>query len=439
MSSSNSNPDVTVIGAGPMGLAAAYYAAKAGHRIAVYEADDRVGGMAAHFDFDGLSIERFYHFCCLSDVDTLSLLDDLGMPDGMKWVHTTMGYQVGEQLYNWGDPVSLLTFPKMNPIEKLRYGLLAFSSTKRSDWSKLDQISAKEWFVNWCGETVYQRMWKPLLELKFYEYSDEVSAAWMWQRMKRLGNSRKSLFEERLGYIEGGSETLMNALRDAIISMGGEIHLSSPVTQIDIQDRKVTGVTLADGRKVASAQVISTAPTPVVGKLLRESAPDLVSTYDRIKNIGAVCVMLKLKRQVSPHFWVNISHPDVEIPGIVEFSNLRPLPDTVVYVPFYMPQGNAKFDRDDQAFIADSIAAVQLVNPEIKESDVLATHVGRLRYAQPICEVGFAEMIPPAQTPIAGLQIADTCFYYPEDRGVSESIKFARGMAQALTREPVAA
>jgi hypothetical protein len=58
--------------------------------------------------------------------------------------------------------------------------------------------------------------------------------------------------------------------------------------------------------------------------------------------------------------------------------------------------------------------------------------VGRLKHAQPVCETGFAEMIPPAQTAIAGLMVADTCFYYPEDRGVSESIKFARGMVQSL-------
>jgi hypothetical protein len=36
------------------------------------------------------------------------------------------------------------------------------------------------------------------------------------------------------------------------------------------------------------------------------------------------------------------------------------------------------------------------------------------------------------QTPIAGLQIADTCYYYPEDRGVGESIRFGRMMAEAV-------
>jgi hypothetical protein len=60
-----------------------------------------------------------------------------------------------------------------------------------------------------------------------------------------------------------------------------------------------------------------------------------------------------------------------------------------------------------------------------------------------VCEPGFAAKIPPIRTPIAGLQIADTCFYYPEDRGVSEGARLAREMALAIgtdhqpRREPV--
>ena len=169
--------------------------------------------------------------------------------------------------------------------------------------------------------------------------------------------------------------------------------------------------------------------------MLGKTDAALAEPYERIRNIGVVCVMLKLKRSVSPHFWVNIADPSVEIPGIVEFSNLRPLPEPVVYVPFYMPQTNPKFGRDDGAFLAEALAAIRLVNPSITESDVIATHVGRLRCAQPICEVGFASLIPPVQTPVSGLQIADTCFYYPEDRGVSESIKFARRMVDHLDQK----
>ena len=38
-----------------------------------------VGGMAAAFDFSGLSIERYYHFHCISDHAFLKVLDELGL------------------------------------------------------------------------------------------------------------------------------------------------------------------------------------------------------------------------------------------------------------------------------------------------------------------------------------------------------------------------
>lgn len=72
------------------------------------------------------------------------------------------------------------------------------------------------------------------------------------------------------------------------------------------------------------------------------------------------------------------------------------------------------------------------INPAIGEGDVLSTKVARLRYGQPVCEPGFAAKIPPVQTPIAGPQIADTCFYYPEDRGIAESVRIGAMMGNSL-------
>jgi protoporphyrinogen oxidase len=422
-----------IIGAGPMGLAAAYQALKRGFDVDVIEADDRPGGMAAHFDFDGLSIERFYHFCCLSDLDTMELLSELGMADSMRWVSTKMGYYIDGNLIRWGDPISLLRAPKVDVITKIRYGLQMFWSTKRSDWEALDKISAKDWFVGWSGEAAYDRLWRRLMELKFYELSDDISAAWIWQRIKRIGNSRKSLFEERLGYIDGGTETLMNALAKGIVSKGGRIHYSSQASEILIRDSDVYGVELTDGCRLEAESVISTIPTPYVSRIIPGAPQSMRDDYDRIKNVGVVCVLLKLKRPVTDNFWVNVCDPEMDIPGFVEFSNLRPTGDDhVVYVPYYMPQTNLKFGRDDATFIRESFGYLKIVNPELTEDDLLASHVARLRYAQPVCEVGFKDLIPSYSTVIKGLQIADTCFYYPEDRGVSESIKFAKKMVDAI-------
>jgi protoporphyrinogen oxidase len=146
------------------------------------------------------------------------------------------------------------------------------------------------------------------------------------------------------------------------------------------------------------------------------------------------CLLFRLKKPVTPHFWVNITEPDIEIPGIIEFSNLRPTPngEAIVYVPYYMPVTHPKFSWDDQRLLDEAFSYIQRVNPAIARDDIVATKVGRLRHAQPICEPGFAAKIPPIQTPIAGLQVADTCFYYPEDRGVSESARIAKEMVEQI-------
>ena len=423
---------VVVVGAGAMGLAAAYHALKRGHQVTVLEATSEPGGMAAHFDLGGLSIERYYHFVCKADESIFDLLAELGLGDKMRWVPTSMGYFLDGRLYPWGDPVSLLKFPKLSLNEKLRYGAMMFFSTKRSDWQNLEKVSATDWITHWCGAAVYQKMWAPLFRLKFFEYADNISAAWIWTRFKRVGTSRKSLLQEELGYIEGGSETLVNALVRAIEEKGGALRLGMPATRIETGSGRVTGVT-AGGEFFAADAVVSTMPMPYVSRIVPDLPAEERARYDAIANIGVVCVVFRLKRAVTPHFWVNISDSRFEIPGIVEFSNLRPTGDAVVYIPYYMPVTHPKFARDDAFFRAEGFRYLNLINPALREGDVIASYVGRLRHAQPICPPGFAAMLPPVETSIRGLQIADTCFYYPEDRGISESVRFGKLMAERIS------
>ena len=426
---------VVILGAGIMGLAAAYRARQLGHQVTILEADRVAGGMAAHFDFGGVSVERFYHFVCRADAPTFALMEELGIADKMRFVPAATAYFTHGKLYKWSTPWALLTFPHLSLISKFRYGLQMFLATKRSNWEKLDGMTARQWIEGGAGREAYDKLWRSLMELKFYEYAEDISAAWIWTRVKRIGTSRRSLFQEELGYIEGGSETLVATLCEALENAGAHLHLGTPVQRVLSENGCVTGVVAGvdeNAKTYPADAVISTVPAPLVPQLVPELPEAAKSAYAGIANIGVVCVMLRLEKKVSEYFWVNVVAPDIEIPGFIEFSNLRPLGSNLVYVPYYMPVTNEKWARPDSAFVQDAFAALRRVNPELTEADLLHSAVGRLKHAQPVCGPHFLQTLPPVQTAISGLQAADTCFYYPEDRGIAESIRIGRQMAEAV-------
>jgi len=420
-----------VLGAGPMGLAAAFQLAKDGHKPVVFEGADRIGGMTATFDFGGLNIEKFYHFHCTSDLEFFKILEELGILDKLHWKSTKMGFYYKNRLAPWGNPIALLTFPGVSLISKIRYGLHAFYCIKLKNWKKLDSLESTAWIRRWIGEEGFQVWWARLFEFKFYNYAAELSAAWIWSRIRRIGTSRYNLFQEKLGYLEGGSETFLTAMRHYIESRGGEFKLNEPALKILHGGGVLSG--LQSSKDTYSFQkIISTIPLCYIPGILPDLQSDLLNQYKAQKSIAAVCVLVKLKRQVTENFWVNINDDDMDIPGMVEYSNLRPLDHTVVYVPYYIPSEHPKYQDPDEVFAKKVKSYLRKMNPDLNESDFIEIKCNRYKYAQPICGPNFLETLPPYSLPIKDLFVADTTYYYPEDRGISESIGFGRKLAREI-------
>ena len=180
-------------------------------------------------------------------------------------------------------------------------------------------------------------------------------------------------------------------------------------------------------------KVISTIPLPFVPRLMPDLPDDVLNRFKAVNNIAVVCVIVKLRKQVTENFWLNTNDPEMDIPGLVEYSNLRPLNQHVVYVPFYMPGKHPKFAEPDQAFLDKVRRYLKKINPALVDADFIDMRASRYRYAQPICNPGYLDKLPPVALPIKGLWVADTSYYYPEDRGISESIDFGRKMARDAT------
>ena len=421
-----------MLGAGVMGLACAYYLqSKKNYQVDVYESADVLGGMACHFDFSGVDIERFYHFICKSDEPMFKLLTDLNIEDKLKWNVTHMGYYYQGRLYDWGNPVALLKFPKLNLLSKIRYGLHMFYCTKITSWSKLDALEAQSWIKRWIGKEAYSVLWEKLFHLKFYKYQNNLSAAWIWTRIKRVGTSRKNIFHEELGYLQGGSKTILTALSEAIVKKGGVINLSHVVDEVARNKNNLFSLKTGKLDKEYDA-VVSTIPLPYVPDVFPFLPDEYIEKYRAIDNMAVVCVIVKSKKPVTRNFWLNINDNEIEIPGLIEYTNLNRMKDSIIYAPFYLPVDHPKMSNSDDTFAEEAISAILKINTELNRTDILDISVSRYGRAQPVCSPGFKNFLPDMNTPIKNLIIGDTTYYYPEDRSISESVRVGKEMAEIL-------
>lgn len=412
-----------------MGLACAYDLLKRGHKVTVLEAGPVLGGMSVTFDLDGIDLERFYHFVCMPDTDLFDTLEEFGLSHKLQWRETSMGFFFEGKLYKWGAPQHLLSFPKLDFISKFRYGLLVMYAKSIKDWRPLDKVEATSWVRRWVGDKAYEVLWRPLFDLKFYDYAQNLSAAWIGTRIARMGNSRKNLFQEQLGFLEGGSQTLIDEWERRIRDMGGDIVLNAKVEQVCTANGQVSGVQVA-GETQACDRVISTIPLPYVPAMVPDLAPQERENIQAINNIGVVCVVFKLSQKITEHFWLNINDASIQNPGFIEYSNLRPLPSHILYAPFYLPNHNPKHQQTDEEFVAEVSGYIKKINPQFNDSWIEAVAVNRYHLSQPICPPGFYDMIPPMKTSIANFFMADTCYHYPEDRAISHSIGVAKDLVK---------
>ena len=113
--------------------------------------------------------------------------------------------------------------------------------------------------------------------------------------------------------------------------------------------------------------------------------------------MACACVVLQTRRPVTANFWTNVNDSRFAIPGVIEMSNLRHLQGHIAYAPFYIPADHPDYQRPNEAFIADAWACFKAINPQLSDTDLLASHCSRYLFAQPVCGVNFQASLPPLQ------------------------------------------
>jgi protoporphyrinogen oxidase len=188
-------------------------------------------------------------------------------------------------------------------------------------------------------------------------------------------------------------------------------------------------------------RVISTLATRLTLKLTPELPADYAERYGQIDSYGAHCVILSLDRPLSDVYWLNVDDPGYPFLAVVEHTNYMSPDDYggrhLVYLGNYLPMSDPLFALPDDELLERFLPALSRINPEFNPGWVKEHWIFKAPFAQPIVTLGYAERLPPHQTPIPNLFVANMSQVYPQDRGQNYSIAMANRLIRSLPERPI--
>src|SRR6266508_2970779 len=176
--------------------------------------------------------------------------------------------------------------PLPKPRDRMRLGAFVARCQLTKEYDELDDTPLLEWLRRRSGKNALERMWAPLLDSKFDGRFDDLPATYIWARTKRMSKTRDKSGAEVMGWLEGGYQTLIDALERKIRELGGEIHAGASVEQITAANGTASGL-VVDGRVRPCDFVLCTLAPPMARRLL---APELLpqAPTDHCRYLGEI-------------------------------------------------------------------------------------------------------------------------------------------------------
>ncbi len=413
-----------IIGGGLAGLAAAYRLA-GGDEIILIEKEHELGGMASSYDINApyfntgtYHIEKYYHHIFSSDKEVIALIDELGLSSKLEWLRGSTGYYFDGKIYPMNTPIEILkALPLMDVI---RLTLLVLKAKGIKDTSPFDDITAKEWILDTAGESVYNNFFLPLLQSKFGDNKERVSAAWLLGRVRIRSN--RGAKGERLGYMRGGFHALIEKMAQSIRKKGGVIRQGN-ATKIEVAGSSVKSV-VVDGENIKCDRVISTVPPHILQKIIH---PGLLGLEMNISYQGTACALFGLTEKIMDDvYWLNIKE-DVSFGAVIEHTNFIPVSDYgehLMYVTSYFQNPDSMlWKSSDDEVIGLYRNGLEKLFPGFRKK-VKWWRLRRDMDTAPVYEVGYGKKVLPYGTNIKGLYLAGMFSEanYPE-RSMNGSVK----------------
>lgn len=424
-----------VVGGGMLGLTLAHRLAQHGHAVTVFEAADRVGGLASAWTVGDVTWDRHYHVTLLSDTHLRGILAELSLDAEIDWVTTKTGLFADGALSPVSSSLDFAKLPMLGVADKARLAATILRASRTGNWRRLEQIPVTDWLQQWSGRRTYERFWLPLLRAKLGEAFRETSAAFIWATAQRLYAARRSgLKKEMFGYVPGGYARVLARFVEVLEQQDVELELGCRVREVAAASDGGVTVDVPGREKTPFDEVVVTVNPGLAARMCAGLASRERALLEGVRYQGIVCASVLLDRPLAGYYLTYITD-DTPITGIVEMSAMVDRRHfggkTLVYLPKYVAPEDPLFSEPDEAIAASFLPALRTVYPDVGNA-VSAFKVSRVREVFPIPTIGYSTRLPPATTSVPGLHLVSSANIVNGTLNVNETVELAERSARRL-------
>lgn len=390
--------NIAIIGGGFTGLTAAYKLSKAGHNVTVFEKEKHLGGLAIGFKEKHWSwhLEAAYHHLFTNDTAIIGLIAELGLADKLIIKRPITSTLWRGRMHQLDSPLHLLTFPGLSYVDKIRTGIALGFLKIFPFWRILENITAEHFLISIGGVKAWETIWKSLLYGKFSDLAPTVSAAWFWARIVKRTS--------RLYYIRGGFHTLVTALSEAINKNGGIIKTGVSLTKIPEGFDKI----------------LFTVPSPIATKLV----PKL--HVPAIPHLHAQTLIVETDKPILKDvYWLNVTDQSFPFLAAVAHTNFMDSSHYggrhLTYFGNYLPPEHPYISMNANQLCKIFLPFIRRLSPNLK-FEILNVKLFVGPFAQPVHQLHYSQKIPPIQTAIPNIYLANMDFVFPWDRGTNYAV-----------------
>ncbi len=411
---------ITVLGAGPAGLTAAYVLGVRGASGAVYEADGVVGGIAKTVEYNGYRFDLGGHRFFTKFPQVQRLWEDVLGDEFRVRPRLSRIYYDGKY---FAYPLEARdVVGRLGLRESALCSLSYFRSQLNKNWQTMD--SFEDWVTANFGRRLYDAFFRSYTEKVWGIPGSEIHAEWAVQRIKdfsfskallaalHLTRTKPTTLIEQFHYPRLGPGQMWEALCRLVDERGIPVHLNHRATAVHHEHDIIRGITVeSEGRAahVVVDGVLSSIPlSELVLSLEPAAPPEICHAASRLRYRAFCLVALVIDHERPfPDNWIYLHDPGIRAGRVQNFGAWSPdmvKPGTtclgVEYFCFEEDDIWKMSDEEAVALATEELARIGLVDP----ADVVDGVKVRVPKAYPIYDHDYREAVPVLRGFLAGFE-----------------------------------